>query len=67
VAAQLSLALKTPQDVLPPCHTWDNRPVISVSGVFRSALSLIVYEVGTDEVIIHYVRQGARRRPWEGE
>ena len=28
---------------------------------------LIVYEVGTDEVIIHYVRHGARRRPWEGE
>jgi toxin ParE1/3/4 len=28
---------------------------------------LIVYEVGADEVIIHYVRHGARRRPWEGE
>ena len=28
---------------------------------------LIVYEVGTDEVFIHYVRHGARRRPWEGE
>ena len=28
---------------------------------------LIVYEVGQDEVIIHYVRHGARRRPWEGE
>ena len=28
---------------------------------------LIVYEVGTDEMIIHYVRHGARRRPWEGE
>jgi toxin ParE1/3/4 len=28
---------------------------------------LIVYEVGTDEVIIHYVRHGARKRPWEGE
>jgi toxin ParE1/3/4 len=28
---------------------------------------LIVYEVGTDEVIIHYVRHGARRRPWERE
>ena len=28
---------------------------------------LIVYEVGSDEVIIHYVRHGARRRPWEGE
>jgi toxin ParE1/3/4 len=26
---------------------------------------LIVYEVGNDEVIIHYVRHGARRRPWE--
>ncbi len=28
---------------------------------------LIVYEVGQDEVIIHYVRHGARRRPWERE
>jgi toxin ParE1/3/4 len=28
---------------------------------------LIVYEVGNDEVIIHYVRHGARARPWEGE
>ena len=28
---------------------------------------LIVYEVGSDEVVIHYVRHGARRRPWEGE
>ena len=28
---------------------------------------LIVCEVATDEVIIHYVRHGARRRPWEGE
>ena len=28
---------------------------------------LIVYEVGADEVIVHYVRHGARRRPWEGE
>ena len=28
---------------------------------------LIVYEVTEDEVIIHYVRHGARRRPWEGE
>jgi toxin ParE1/3/4 len=28
---------------------------------------LIVYEVTADEVIIHYVRHGARRRPWEGE
>jgi toxin ParE1/3/4 len=28
---------------------------------------LIVYETTTDEVIIHYVRHGARRRPWEGE
>jgi toxin ParE1/3/4 len=26
---------------------------------------LIVYEVRTDEVIIHYVRHGARRRSWE--
>lgn len=28
---------------------------------------LIVYEIGEDEVVIHYVRHGARRRPWEGE
>src|SRR5579862_1792125 len=28
---------------------------------------LIVYEVGQDEVIIQYVRHGARRWPWEGE
>ena len=28
---------------------------------------LIVYEVGENEVIIHYVRHGARRRPWEEE
>jgi toxin ParE1/3/4 len=28
---------------------------------------LIVYEVGQDEVVIHYIRHGARRRPWEGE
>jgi toxin ParE1/3/4 len=28
---------------------------------------LIVYEVGTDELVVHYVRHGARRRPWEGE
>jgi plasmid stabilization system protein ParE len=28
---------------------------------------LIVYEVGTAEVVIHYIRHGARRRPWEGE
>jgi toxin ParE1/3/4 len=28
---------------------------------------LIVHEVGPDEVIIQYVRHGARRRPWEGE
>jgi hypothetical protein len=28
---------------------------------------LIVYAVGQDEVVIHYVRHGARRRPWEGE
>jgi plasmid stabilization system protein ParE len=28
---------------------------------------LIVYEVGADEVIVQYVRHGARRRPWEGE
>jgi toxin ParE1/3/4 len=28
---------------------------------------LIMYEVGEDEVIIQYVRHGARLRPWEGE
>jgi addiction module RelE/StbE family toxin len=28
---------------------------------------LIVYEVRMDEVVVHYVRHGARRRPWEGE
>jgi toxin ParE1/3/4 len=28
---------------------------------------LIVYEVVSNEVIIHYVRHGARLRPWEGE
>jgi addiction module RelE/StbE family toxin len=28
---------------------------------------LIVYEVAQGEVIIHYIRHGARRRPWEGE
>jgi toxin ParE1/3/4 len=28
---------------------------------------LVVYEVGSNEVIVHYVRHGARLRPWEGE
>ncbi len=28
---------------------------------------LIVYEIGTDEVVIHYVRHGARKRPWEAD
>ena len=28
---------------------------------------LIVYEVGSNEVIVHYVRHGTRLRPWEGE
>lgn len=28
---------------------------------------LIVYEVDETEVIIHYVRHGARRQPWEGK
>jgi toxin ParE1/3/4 len=28
---------------------------------------LIVYEVGENEVVIHYVRRNARRRLWEGE
>jgi toxin ParE1/3/4 len=26
---------------------------------------LIVYEIGPDEVVIQYVRHGARRQPWE--
>ena len=26
---------------------------------------LIVYEVGSDEIVIQYVRHGARRRPWD--
>jgi toxin ParE1/3/4 len=28
---------------------------------------LIVYEIRQDDVIIQYVRHGARRRPWESE
>jgi addiction module RelE/StbE family toxin len=28
---------------------------------------LIVYEIAKEEMIIQYVRHGARRRPWEGE
>jgi toxin ParE1/3/4 len=28
---------------------------------------LIVYEIMPDEVLIQYVRHGARKRPWEGE
>jgi toxin ParE1/3/4 len=28
---------------------------------------LIVYEIGNDEVVVHYVRHTARSRPWEGE
>jgi plasmid stabilization system protein ParE len=28
---------------------------------------LIVYEVESNEVIVHFVRHGARRRPWESE
>ena len=27
---------------------------------------LIVYEIAADEVVIQYVRHGARRQPWEG-
>jgi plasmid stabilization system protein ParE len=27
---------------------------------------LLVDEVAKEQVIIHYVRHGARRRPWEG-
>jgi len=28
---------------------------------------LMVYEVTDAEVIVHYIRHGARRRPWEGQ
>jgi toxin ParE1/3/4 len=28
---------------------------------------LIVYEIAKEEVVIQYVRHGARRRSWEGE
>jgi toxin ParE1/3/4 len=28
---------------------------------------LIIYEVKKDEVIIQYIRHGARLRPWEGK
>jgi toxin ParE1/3/4 len=28
---------------------------------------LIVYQIREDEVIIHYIRHGARLRPWEGK
>ena len=28
---------------------------------------LMVYQVGSDSVTVHYVRHGARLRPWEGE
>jgi len=28
---------------------------------------LIVSEVAEDQVVVHYVGHGARRRPWEGE
>ena len=28
---------------------------------------LMVYEFRNDEVVVHYVRHAARRRPWEGE
>jgi toxin ParE1/3/4 len=34
---------------------------------FRVGNYLIVYEIGNDEVVVHYVRHAARRRPWEGE
>jgi plasmid stabilization system protein ParE len=34
---------------------------------FRVEKYLIVYEVVGDEVIIHYIRHGARLRPWEGK
>jgi addiction module RelE/StbE family toxin len=28
---------------------------------------LMVYEIRNDEAIIHYVRHGARKRPWEDD
>ena len=28
---------------------------------------LIVYETGSNEITVHYVRHGARLRPWEEE
>lgn len=28
---------------------------------------LLIYEIAPSEVIIHYVRHGARRRPWDSE
>ena len=28
---------------------------------------LLIYEIAEIEVIIHYVRHGARLRPWQGE
>jgi toxin ParE1/3/4 len=34
---------------------------------FPVANFLIVYEIGNDAVIVHYVRHDARRRTWEGE
>jgi addiction module RelE/StbE family toxin len=34
---------------------------------FRVEKYLIVYEVLEEEVIVHYIRHGARLRPWEGE
>ena len=39
------------------------------SGIRRFPVGnyLIVYEIGNDEVVVHYVRHGARPRPWEGE
>lgn len=28
---------------------------------------LIIYEIGMSDVVVQYVRHGARPRPWEGE
>jgi toxin ParE1/3/4 len=28
---------------------------------------LMVYEIGTDVLTIHYVRHGSRKRPWQNE
>src|ERR1700704_1945141 len=39
------------------------------SGIRRFPVGnyLIVYEIGNDEVVVHYVRHAPRPRSWEGE